>query len=160
MALVLAFTVTRVIFIPQGEFVAWGALTLAALQAGKLPGTAWLLLVTGVAVTVVEICSAWRQQDWRGLPRVLGWNIAYPLVVLALARFIDFSTMPMVVQILFALLIVVREDWLPLTRPEYAVAGQIVKFATFLPYVAAAATIAPGLMHVAQRWPAWPWAWR
>ena len=44
LALVLVFAVTRVIFIPQGEFVAYGALTLAALQAGKLPGTLWLLL--------------------------------------------------------------------------------------------------------------------
>ena len=39
LALVLVFAVTRVIFIPQGEFVAYGALTLASLQAGKLPGT-------------------------------------------------------------------------------------------------------------------------
>ena len=30
LATVLVFTVTRVIFIPQGEFVAFGALTLAA----------------------------------------------------------------------------------------------------------------------------------
>ena len=28
-ALVLIYTVTRIIFIPQGEFVAYGALTLA-----------------------------------------------------------------------------------------------------------------------------------
>ena len=39
LALVLAFSVTRVIFIPQGEFVAFGALTLALLQTGKVPGT-------------------------------------------------------------------------------------------------------------------------
>ena len=33
LATVLLFTITRVIFIPQGEFVAFGALTLAMLQA-------------------------------------------------------------------------------------------------------------------------------
>ena len=38
-ATVLLFAVTRVIFIPQGEFVAFGALTLALLQAGRVPGT-------------------------------------------------------------------------------------------------------------------------
>ena len=43
MALVLVFAVTRVIFIPQGEFVAFGALTLAMLVDGKVPGTAYLL---------------------------------------------------------------------------------------------------------------------
>lgn len=42
-ATVLLFAVTRVIFIPQGEFVAYGALTLAVLQTGQVPGTVWLL---------------------------------------------------------------------------------------------------------------------
>ncbi|HRI18662.1 MAG TPA: branched-chain amino acid ABC transporter permease, partial [Burkholderiaceae bacterium] len=36
LATVLVFAVTRVIFIPQGEFVAYGALTLAMLQLGKM----------------------------------------------------------------------------------------------------------------------------
>ena len=54
LALVLAFAVTRVIFIPQGEFVAYGALTLVAVQAGQLPGTVWLLLVAGTLVTLIE----------------------------------------------------------------------------------------------------------
>ena len=45
LATVLVFAVTRVIFIPQGEFVAYGALTLALLQLGQVPGTVWLLLV-------------------------------------------------------------------------------------------------------------------
>lgn len=38
LALVLVFTVTKIIFIPQGEFVAWGALTLAAIQGGIFQG--------------------------------------------------------------------------------------------------------------------------
>ena len=45
MCIVLVFAVTRVIFIPQGEFVAYGALTLAIFQTGKVPGTVWLLLI-------------------------------------------------------------------------------------------------------------------
>lgn len=47
LALVLVFAVTRVIFIPQGEFVAYGALTLAMLQAGVVPTTVWLLVASG-----------------------------------------------------------------------------------------------------------------
>jgi branched-chain amino acid transport system permease protein len=43
MGLLLVFSVTRVIFIPQGDFVAYGTLSLAALQAGSLPGTLWLM---------------------------------------------------------------------------------------------------------------------
>ena len=35
LALVLVFAVTRVILVPQGEFVTYGALTLAVLDAGQ-----------------------------------------------------------------------------------------------------------------------------
>ena len=42
LALVLVFAVTRVILIPQGEFVTYGALTYATLSAGQVPGTARL----------------------------------------------------------------------------------------------------------------------
>ena len=38
LALVLVFTVTRIIWIPSGEFVTYGTLTLAGLQLGKPPG--------------------------------------------------------------------------------------------------------------------------
>ena len=48
LATVLVFAVTRVIFIPQGEFVAYGALTLAIFQTGQIPGTVWLLLLMAV----------------------------------------------------------------------------------------------------------------
>ncbi len=66
LALVLLFSVTRVIFIPQGEFVAFGALTMALLQAGRAPGTLWLLLALAALTLLVE---AVRQQrgvavDW------------------------------------------------------------------------------------------------
>ncbi len=62
-ALLLVFAVTRVILVPQGEFVAFSALTLAALQAGKPPATVWLLLVALIvagafAARAAEIPSA------------------------------------------------------------------------------------------------------
>jgi len=64
LATVLVFAVTRVIFIPQGEFVAYGALTLALLQLGKVPGTVWLLVVLAVISAAVDLVDAIR----RGLP--------------------------------------------------------------------------------------------
>jgi branched-chain amino acid transport system permease protein len=57
LAIVLVFAVTRVIFIPQGEFVAYGALTLAILQFGKVPGTVWLLLGLAVAAAALDIAA-------------------------------------------------------------------------------------------------------
>lgn len=56
-ALVLVFTVTRVIFIPQGEFVAYGALTYAVLRAGGIPGTVWLLMVFGGSAFLAALWS-------------------------------------------------------------------------------------------------------
>ena len=47
LALVLVFTVTRVIWVPSGEFVVYGTLTLAGLQLGKPPGTIGLLVGDG-----------------------------------------------------------------------------------------------------------------
>ncbi len=71
LALVLVFAVTRVIFVPSGEFVAYGTLTLAALQLGKPPGTIGLLLGAAVLASAMELGSAWRHDSWRELPRRL-----------------------------------------------------------------------------------------
>src|SRR5258705_11218947 len=72
LALVLVFTVTRVIFIPSGEFVTYGTLTLAALQLGKPPGTVGLLLGLAAVAGIMEIYGAAEQPAWHGLPRRLG----------------------------------------------------------------------------------------
>ena len=107
LALVLAFAVTRVIFIPQGEFVAYGALTLVAVQSGKLPGTVWLLLVAGGLVSLIEVVKAIRARRTRGLGSVLAWNLAYPLAMWALLANVQPQSLPMAVQILLALALVV-----------------------------------------------------
>ncbi len=61
LSLVLVFSVTRVILIPQGELVAYGALTYAALDAGKVPGSIWLLAALGVAACVAGLWSMRHQ---------------------------------------------------------------------------------------------------
>jgi branched-subunit amino acid ABC-type transport system permease component len=107
LALVLVFTVTRVIFIPQGEFVAFGALTLASFQAGKTPGTLWLLLGTGLVVAVVDLVVAWRRRKWRRVPAILGWNLVYPALMAGLILSVEPSKWPLLVQIALALGLVV-----------------------------------------------------
>jgi len=82
LATVLLFAVTRVIFIPQGEFVAYGALTLAMLQTGAVPGTVWLLLILAGAAALADGFGGWRA----GQPpeRILGGlarGLAYPLAI-------------------------------------------------------------------------------
>ena len=89
LALVLVFAVTRVIFIPQGEFVTFGALTLAMLCEGKAPATVWLLLMGGVTAFVMECVRSaraqrsghWhapRSQTWSTLWSCSGWFPSWP----------------------------------------------------------------------------------
>jgi branched-chain amino acid transport system permease protein len=83
LALVLVFSVTRVIFIPQGELVAFGALSMAALSAGHTPATLWLLLALAPAALLLE---AWRwtrgaMVDWKA---TAVWTIGFPLAACAL----------------------------------------------------------------------------
>ncbi len=77
LALVLVFSVTRVIFIPQGEFVAFGALTMAMLQAGRAPGTLWLLLALAALNLALEALRHQRglAVDWKS---TAFWAILLP----------------------------------------------------------------------------------
>lgn len=106
LALVLVFAVTRVIFIPQGEFVAYGALSLASLQAGHLPGTLWLLLVLGIAVTALDAPTAWRQGG-RRLAALVGWQLVYPVVMIGAVAGGTPQDWPLVLQVLLVLAVVV-----------------------------------------------------
>jgi hypothetical protein len=99
LALVLLFSVTRITFIPQGEFVAYGGLTLAALQAGKVPGTFSLLVVASALVAALDGWAAIRARSRSGLLRVVGWNVAYPAALWGLLRFTSFGTWPAPLQI-------------------------------------------------------------
>src|SRR5690606_15228639 len=65
LALVLVFSVTRVIYIPQGEFVAFGALTLAGMQTGRFPHAATLLLGLALACFAIELVATLRSPQLR-----------------------------------------------------------------------------------------------
>src|SRR5437588_11752485 len=86
LALVLVFAVTRVILIPQGEFVTYGALTYASLSSGQMPGTARLALAMGVVAFCLDLFAARRSLGLRRIARALAVNIVLPAIVLALAR--------------------------------------------------------------------------
>lgn len=107
LALVLVFAVTRVIFIPQGEFVAFGALTLASFQAGKTPGTLWLLIGAGLLVALVDITVALRSGTVRKIPRIVGWNLVYPAAAAAAVFLLKPNEFPLLAQIVLALMLVV-----------------------------------------------------
>jgi branched-chain amino acid transport system permease protein len=84
LALVLVFAVTRVILIPQGEFVTYGALTYATLSAGQVPGTARLAVAMGVVAFGLDIFAGRRSLHRRLLLRALAVNIVLPLAIFGL----------------------------------------------------------------------------
>ena len=139
LALVLVFAVTRAIFIPQGEFVAYGALTLAMLRNGNavgsvwqdlgdLPGTVWLLLALALIVAVLDLL----QLRTRGLPLSTGLRdtartLAMPVLVLLVCWFGGPRDWPLWAQSVLTLAIVT-----PLGPLIYRLAYEKVADATVL----------------------------
>src|SRR5678815_3139412 len=81
LAIVLVFAVTRVIWVPSGEFVAYGTLTLAALQpVGGAPPTAppgTIALIVGMAAIagLMEAYTTARRGDAHRVPiQILKWT--------------------------------------------------------------------------------------
>ncbi len=127
LALVLVFAITRVIFIPQGEFLAYGALTLASLQMGKVPGTVWLLLALGSLVAGLDGYQLLRARRFAKLPPLLIFNVGLPLLAAAGLFAIPPDQLPLWVQAAVAMLLVT-----PLGPMIYRVAYQPLASASVL----------------------------
>jgi branched-chain amino acid transport system permease protein len=107
LATVLVFAVTRVIFIPQGEFVAFGALTLALLQTGKVPGTVWFLLVLAVATAISDVWHGVRHAlPVARIARRAGVTLAWPVTVSLLAIWLAPMKLPLLAQAALTLALV------------------------------------------------------
>ena len=106
LALVLVFTVTRVIFVPSGEFVAYGTLTLAGLQLGKPPGTIGLLVGMAVLAGVLETVASLRRHELARLPaRLAAWTLL-PCAVAALVWWAAPLQWPLAAQVVLAVMAV------------------------------------------------------
>jgi branched-chain amino acid transport system permease protein len=107
LATVLVFAVTRVIFIPQGEFVAFGALTLALFQAGKVPGTVWFLLALAVLAALSDIVNGLRHHaPPKRIARAALRTLAWPVLASAVAVWAAPKGFPLPVQALLTLALV------------------------------------------------------
>ncbi|WP_374563263.1 branched-chain amino acid ABC transporter permease [Ideonella sp.] len=107
LATVLLFAVTRVIFIPQGEFVAFGALTLATLQLGQVPGTVWFLLVMAGLAAMADVAAGLRAKraPLRVAKAVVG-SLAYPVAIALLTIWAAPRQFPLLVQAALTLALV------------------------------------------------------
>jgi branched-chain amino acid transport system permease protein len=103
LALVLVFTVTRVIWVPSGEFVAWGTLTLAGLQLGKSSGIVELLVGMALIAGVMETWRCLRADEARRLPRALAFWCGLPLAIAGLLSWLAPMGLPFIAQVTLAL---------------------------------------------------------
>ncbi|MEJ1161341.1 branched-chain amino acid ABC transporter permease [Prosthecomicrobium sp. N25] len=135
-ALVLVFTVTRIIFIPQGEFVAYGALTYAVLRSGGIPGTVWLLMVFGAAALLAAL---WGGRATLTPRRALSETVATfgpPLAVAAIVLASQGVPRPAVADVVLTVLIVA-----PLGPYLYRVAFEPLADASILTLFIAAVAV-------------------
>jgi branched-chain amino acid transport system permease protein len=120
LALLLVFTVTRVIFVPQGEFITFAALSLSLLEAGRVPGTVYILAFGGLAAATIELVVAWRERQLvRRLPRIALLYVALPVGIALLVAWAAPRNFGQWIQVLLVLAMVV-----PLGPIVYRIAYQ------------------------------------
>jgi branched-subunit amino acid ABC-type transport system permease component len=103
LGLVLVFSVTRVVFVPFGDVVAFSALTLAALQLGRLPGTVLLIPALAAIATTMEAVDLLRRGERARLPHALALYGLLPLLPAAAAWLAAGRDLPDAVQIAIAI---------------------------------------------------------
>lgn len=81
LSILIVFLVTRVFWIPAGEMVVFGALSMGFLNTGVLPGTVWLLAILAGVALLSYSWSCWRLREWGHWWGVLAFCVLYPLAV-------------------------------------------------------------------------------
>jgi len=127
LALLLVFAVTRVIFVPQGEFITFAALSLALIESGRTPGTIYILVFGGLVAAAIATFAAVRERAWRRLPRIAALYIALPVAVALLVAWAAPRKPDQWVQVLLVLAMVV-----PLGPIVYRIAYQPLANASVL----------------------------
>ena len=127
LALLLVFAVTRVIFVPQGEFIAYSALSLGLLQIGQVPGTVYVLVGGGLLAAAFDIALAVREKAAGRVPRILLVYVVVPVAMAALAWWAAPRKLDMWAQVLIVIGLVV-----PLGPILYRVAYQPLANASVL----------------------------
>ncbi len=107
LAIVMVFRVTRIILVLQGEFVSYGALTLANFQSGIVPQLTWLLVGLGLICFVADIIQYRYRLSVRRMTRSAATNVALPILVCIAVYGLIPGTPPFWVQVALVFLLVV-----------------------------------------------------
>lgn len=107
LASVLVFATTRVILVPQGEFVTFGALTLAAFQLGTTPKIIYLVGILALLVTLLDTVALLRAGRGRQLWRSWLVNAVVPAIAIAASVYFGPRKPATIVQILLTVALIV-----------------------------------------------------
>lgn len=107
LSILLVFTVTRILLIPQGEFVTYGALTMATLQEGHPTSLVWLLLGLTVIDCALDLYAAARSSRSFLFPKRILAKLGYALLMVVLIMKLPLANLPMAIQALLTLALVV-----------------------------------------------------
>lgn len=143
LSLVLVFSVTRVILIPQGEFVAFGALTYSALDAGQVPGAIWLLPALGLSACLAGLWAMRHYANSGSVLRLAAGTVLLPIVVVGATLFLAGHRIGPVGEAALTLLIVA-----PMAPYVYQVAFHPLADASVLVLLIAAVGVHLALMGI------------
>lgn len=88
LSILIVFLVTKIFWIPAGEFVIFGALTMGLLSKGQFPVVVWLSVFLSICVLVVAIYEYIKLRNIKKLNKILFFCTAYPLVSYFLGSYI------------------------------------------------------------------------
>ncbi len=108
LGLVLIFSVTRVVFVPFGDVAAFAALSLAALETGRVPPTIGLVLTLAALAVLAELWSLARRGEYARMPRaIFCWGVLPALPCAAAWAIAGHEGMPAALRIAASILLVV-----------------------------------------------------
>jgi branched-chain amino acid transport system permease protein len=107
LALLIVFTITRIILVPQGQFVTFSALSFGMLQAGLMPLTAVLVAALAVLAAMMDVVQAPAGGRLRAV-RTSAWrDLAWPAGLLLVTFALDPARLNPAGQILLTLALVI-----------------------------------------------------
>lgn len=133
LALVLVFAVTRVILVPQGEFVAFAAMTMAWLESGRTPPTAGLLIALGGLSAVATLIHERGSLSWGRIGSILAADVVLPMLLFLLTAAVAPLNYGLYANALLTLLLIA-----PMGPMIYRIAFRPLADATILSLIIAA----------------------
>lgn len=106
LTMVLVFATTRILFVSQGEFVTFAALSFASFQMGAVPQIVWLLGALAIVTMVWESIAAVGAQQARRLPALAAIYLVIPAIIIAASIWLAPLKPPAFVQAILSVAIV------------------------------------------------------